>query len=103
MLILDDATSNIYYAQLVEAESRRTVVAALRGSHATTGLVLVVVRRSSGSFLCHAQVPRPCGSWPSDAGSFCGTYATRSSENRSRLHPAGELRPARTSAWHSLQ
>lgn len=29
-MILDDATSEIYYAQLVEAESTSTVMAALR-------------------------------------------------------------------------
>ena len=30
IVILDDATSEIYYAQLVEAESTRTVMAGLR-------------------------------------------------------------------------
>jgi len=36
--------------------------------------------------------------------SFCGTKATRSTENRSRLHPAGGLRPAWTEppASHSV-
>jgi transposase InsO family protein len=30
IVILDDATSEVYYAQLVQAESTRTVMAALR-------------------------------------------------------------------------
>src|ERR671937_2943907 len=38
MVILDDATSEIYYAQLVEEESTRTVMAALREVIETKGL-----------------------------------------------------------------
>jgi transposase len=38
IVILDDATSEIYYAQLVEEESTRTVLAALRAVVASKGL-----------------------------------------------------------------
>ena len=38
IVILDDATSEIYYAQLVEEESTRTVMAALREAIQTKGL-----------------------------------------------------------------
>jgi hypothetical protein len=38
IVILDDATSEIYYAQLVQEESRRTVMAALREVIQTRGL-----------------------------------------------------------------
>jgi hypothetical protein len=38
IVVLDDATSEIYYAQLVEAESTRTVMAALREVVETRGL-----------------------------------------------------------------
>jgi transposase len=38
MVVLDDATSEIYYAQLVEAESTRTVMAALREVVESRGL-----------------------------------------------------------------
>ena len=37
IVILDDATSEIYYAQLVEEESTRTVMAALREVGGVTG------------------------------------------------------------------
>ena len=37
-MILDDATSEIYYAQLVEEESTRTVMEALREAIETRGL-----------------------------------------------------------------
>jgi hypothetical protein len=38
IVILDDATGEIYYAQLVEEESTRTVLAALRDVIQTKGL-----------------------------------------------------------------
>ena len=40
MAILDDATSQIYYAQLVEEESTRTVMAGLREVMEKHGTVL---------------------------------------------------------------
>src|SRR6201990_2853771 len=48
LVILDDATSEIYYAQLVEEESTRTVMAALREVIETKGLFCAVysARRS---------------------------------------------------------
>ena len=42
IVILDDATSEIYYAQLVEEESTRTVMAALRAVIETKGLFCVL-------------------------------------------------------------
>ena len=55
IVVLDDATSEIYYAQLVEAESTRTVMAALREVIETQRPVLLVVQRPSRSLLCHAE------------------------------------------------
>lgn len=40
LVIMDDATSEIYYAQLVEEESTRTVMAALRAVIEQKGLFL---------------------------------------------------------------
>src|SRR5499427_1423316 len=45
IVILDDATSEIYYAQLVEEESTRTVMAGLRGDR-NARVVLLVIQRS---------------------------------------------------------
>ena len=50
LVILDDATSEIYYAQLVEEESTRTVMGALREVIETEGL-FCVVQRSRQPFL----------------------------------------------------
>jgi transposase len=46
IVILDDATSEIYYAQLVEEESTRTVMMGLREVIENKGCVLCVVQRS---------------------------------------------------------
>jgi hypothetical protein len=46
IVILDDATSEIYYAQLVEEESTRTVMAALREVIEAKGLFCRAVQRS---------------------------------------------------------
>ena len=49
-MILDDATSEIYYAQLVEEESTRTVMAALREVVETQPVLVVassVLRRKT--------------------------------------------------------
>ena len=45
IVILDDATSEIYYAQLVEEESTRTVMAGSAGSDRDQGPVLRAVQR----------------------------------------------------------
>ncbi len=55
IVILDDATSEIYYAQLVEEESTRTVMAALREVIETQGPVLCVVQRPRQPFLAHSE------------------------------------------------
>src|SRR4051812_34199720 len=52
IVVLDDATSEIYYAQLVEAESTRTVMAALREVVETRGCSVpctAIVRATSSS------------------------------------------------------
>jgi hypothetical protein len=46
IVILDDATSEIYYAQLVEEESTRTVMAGLREVIEMKGLFCALYRRS---------------------------------------------------------
>jgi transposase len=50
IVILDDATSEIYYAQLVEAESTRTVMAALRQVIESKGLFCSLYSDRAGHF-----------------------------------------------------
>ena len=50
IVILDDATSEIYYAQLVEAESTRTVMAALREVVETKGVFCSLYSDRAGHF-----------------------------------------------------
>jgi len=50
IVILDDATSEIYYAQLVEAESTRTVMAALREVVESKGLFCSLYSDRAGHF-----------------------------------------------------
>ena len=50
IVILDDATSEIYYAQLVEAESTRTVMAALREVIERKGLFCSLYSDRAGHF-----------------------------------------------------
>jgi transposase len=50
IVILDDATSEIYYAQLVEAESTRTVMAALREVIETRGVFCSLYSDRAGHF-----------------------------------------------------
>jgi hypothetical protein len=50
IVILDDATREIYYAQLVEAESTRTVVAALREVIETRGVFCSLYSDRAGHF-----------------------------------------------------
>jgi len=49
IVILDDATSEIYYAQLVEEESTRTVMAGLREVIETHGTVLLRCTATGGA------------------------------------------------------
>jgi transposase len=56
--ILDDATSEIYYAQLVEAESTRTVMASLREVIDTRGLFCTLYSDRAGHFF---HTPRAGG------------------------------------------
>ena len=65
MVVLDDATSEIYYAQLVEAESTRTVMAALREVVETRGLFCSLYSDRAGHFFVtpkhgeHVDTSRP--------------------------------------------
>ena len=52
LLILDDATGEIYYAQLVEEESTRTVMMALREVIETKGLFCALYSDRGSHFLC---------------------------------------------------
>ena len=61
IVILDDATSQIYYAQLVEAECTQTVMAALTRGDRDARVVLFVVQRSGRTFLCDTEARRTCG------------------------------------------
>jgi len=59
LVILDDATNQIYYAQLVEEESTRTVMAGLREVIERPGLVLRAVQRRCQPLLAHADGVNP--------------------------------------------
>ena len=55
IVILDDANSEIYYAQLVEEESTRTVMAGLRAVIEAKGLFCALYSDSRQSLLCDHQ------------------------------------------------
>src|SRR5437764_13422680 len=55
MVVLDDATSEIYYAQLVEAESTRSVMAALREVIETRGAFCSLYSDRAGHFFVTAK------------------------------------------------
>ena len=61
IVILDDATSEIYYAQLVEEESTRTVMAALREVMETQGLFCSLYSDRGSHFFRHAESRRTGG------------------------------------------
>ncbi len=61
IVILDDATSRIYYAQLVAEESTRTVMAGAQGGDRNRGIVLRVVQRPRQPFLLPAEAARAGG------------------------------------------
>ncbi len=67
IVILDDATSEIYYAQLVEEESTATVMAGLRGSDRAQRRVLRAVQRSGQPFLADPEGGRQGRSASPDA------------------------------------
>ena len=74
IVILDDATSEIYYAQLVEEESTATVMAGLREVIRAQGPVLRSVQRPGQPFLADAEGGWQGRSPPPDAS---GSGATR--------------------------
>jgi transposase len=55
IVILDDANSEIYYAQLVEEESTRTVMTALRQVIEKQGLFCALYSDRGSHFFCDAQ------------------------------------------------
>ena len=78
IVILDDATSEIYYAQLVEAECTRTVMAALREVIETKGLFCSLYSDRAGHFFVTAKQGEPVDmSRPTQVAGLC-----RNSESR---------------------
>jgi len=59
LVILDDATSEIYYAQLVEDESTRTVMAALRDVIERHGLFCTLYSDRAGHFFFTPKTGQP--------------------------------------------
>ena len=65
IVVLDDATSEIYYAQLMEAESTRTVMMALREVIETKGVFCSLYSDHAGHFFVtpkrgeRVELPRP--------------------------------------------
>ena len=68
IVILDDATSEIYYAQLVEEESTRTVMVALREVIERQGLFCALYSDRGSHFFVTPKAGREGGQAPSDAG-----------------------------------
>jgi transposase len=66
LVILDDASSEIYYAQLVEEESSTTVLAGLQEVIARKGVFCALYSESRQPFLADAESRRGRGSQPSD-------------------------------------
>jgi len=59
IVVLDDATSEIYYAQLVEEESTRTVMAALREVIERKGLFCGLYSDRAGHFFVTPKAGEP--------------------------------------------
>jgi transposase len=59
LVILDDATSEIYYAQLVEEEATRTVMVALREVIETQGLFCALYSDRAGHFFLTPKAGEP--------------------------------------------
>ena len=57
LVIMDDATSEIYYAQLVEAESTRSVTAALREVIEKRGVFCTLYSDRAGLSRCSSCFP----------------------------------------------
>jgi hypothetical protein len=68
LVIMDDATSEIYYAQLMEAECTRSVMAALREVVETQGVFCSLYSDRAGHFFVTAETWRAHRSEPSHAG-----------------------------------
>jgi len=62
LVVLDDATSEIYYAQLVEEESTRTVMVALKEVVERKGLFCALY---SDRAVTSSRPPRPARRWTS--------------------------------------
>ena len=82
IVILDDASSEIYYAQLVEEESTATVMAGLREVIERQRSVLRSVQRPWQPFLAHAQGGRQGRSASADAGGTCAARAGSADDSR---------------------
>ena len=87
IVILDDATSEIYYAQLAEEESTLDGDGRAEGSDRAQGRVLRVVQRSRQSFLAYPEGGRQDRSAPADASRPCA--ARVGSADDSGLFAAG--------------
>ena len=68
IVILDDATSEIYYAQLVEEESTRTVMAGLREVIVKQGFFCALYSDRGSHFFRDPEGRRESGQAPADAG-----------------------------------
>src|SRR3982750_1676330 len=68
LVILDDATSEIYYAPLVEEESTRTVMAGLREVIETQGLFCALYRDGGSHFFVTPKAGGEGGQAPSHPG-----------------------------------
>src|SRR5437899_1571257 len=71
LVILDDATSEIYYAQLVEEESTLTVMAGLKEVIARQGVFCALYSDRGSPFLAHSQGGRQSGPTSPDPSGAC--------------------------------
>ena len=77
--MLDDATSEIYYAQLVEEESTRTVMAALREVIERKGVFCALYSDRASHFWLTPKAGGQVDRAPADAGGTgaCGSWGSR--------------------------
>ena len=87
LVILDDATSEIYYPQLVEEESTRTVMAGLREVIETQGLFCALYSDRGSQFLRHSKGGREGRSVSTDA-SGTGVEGTGSADDPGLFTPS---------------
>ncbi len=100
IVVLDDATSEIYYAQLVEAESTRTVMAALREVIEKKGVFCSLYSDRAGHFfVTPKRGERVDLSRPTQVGRALHELGVRMTSPRFTAGLGFSESPARSASW----